>query len=310
MYYPLSCGNNPQFAGLQEKRQLAFESGTPWYPGDYPGTKASDEWEQGESAKRKAEWDRKPKSRRIEYEKVDLGRGRKGEVGKGWACDWEKLGELIIDPAPIAVVDDTVEKAAEDKEKEVQNPKKAPAKASFYHLNYPLASHALTVGSSSDQYAQALITVRLTMVAQGVPKACARIYRLPTNDTQLRQQWLELQSPKHYRNSKPLGKTSAFGKPSRNSSRADYQAYLAAKILDSDENPVKPGSDRYPVVPDETDLIGFVTTGNFNLSEGLGTGIGSIVLSKVVNERQAEQKLCVVRDAGQSLGRLARWELA
>lgn len=314
MYYPLSSGNNPQFAGLQEKRQLAFESGTPWYPGDYPGMKAGDEWEQSKSAKQKAEWDRKPKSRRIEYEKVDLGRGRKGEVGKGWVCDWEKLRELITDPEPVTVPDDDNGEAAQSKDNEAEKLKEKPSKPAFYHLCYSLACRALTDGSCSDQYAHALVTVRLTMVAQGVPKTCARIYRLPTNDPQLRQQWLSLQHPRHQRNSKTHHKTPAYGKPPPKASHADYQAYLAARILDYDENPLKPGSDRYPVVPDEADLIGFITTGNFNLSEGLGTGIGSIVLSRVQHKGQgverAEQKLCIVRDAGQSIGRLAKWELA
>jgi ribonuclease P/MRP protein subunit POP1 len=81
-------------------------------------------------------------------------------------------------------------------------------------------------------------------------------------------------------------------------------------------------------VPNEEDLIGFVTTGNFNLGEGKGIGIGSLLLSKVkpvsdasVNTTESsqvvkpgmyrkEERLCIIRDAGQAVGRLARWELA
>lgn len=88
----------------------------------------------------------------------------------------------------------------------------------------------------------------------------------------------------------------------------------------------------YPPVPDEDDLIGFVTTGNFNLGEGKGSGIGSVLLSKVIASNSApeggdsnagvawkresiaavgkEVRLCIVRDAGQEVGRLARWEVA
>jgi len=59
-------------------------------------------------------------------------------------------------------------------------------------------------------------------------------------------------------------------------------------------------------------LVGFVTTGNFNLAEGQGTGIGSIVLEKVVESAKKggeEARLCVVRNSGESVGRLARWNL-
>jgi ribonuclease P/MRP protein subunit POP1 len=91
MYYPPSAGGKVRFGGLQQKRQIAFESGTPWFPGDFPGTKAGDDWETEERAKRKAEWEKKPKGRRTEFESIELGMERKGEVGMGWACDWQVL---------------------------------------------------------------------------------------------------------------------------------------------------------------------------------------------------------------------------
>jgi ribonuclease P/MRP protein subunit POP1 len=91
MYYPLSTGGNVRFGGLQQRRQIAFESGTPWFPGDFPGTKTGDEWETQEQRRRMVEWEKRPKGRRTEYESVDLGMGRKGEIGSGWACDWQVL---------------------------------------------------------------------------------------------------------------------------------------------------------------------------------------------------------------------------
>lgn len=91
MYYPLSTGGNVRFGGLREKRQIAFGAGAPWFPGDYPGTVAGWEWEVSEREKRKDEWTRRPKGKRIEWTSVDLGLGRKGEIGAGWACDWQRL---------------------------------------------------------------------------------------------------------------------------------------------------------------------------------------------------------------------------
>jgi ribonuclease P/MRP protein subunit POP1 len=69
----------------------------------------------------------------------------------------------------------------------------------------------------------------------------------------------------------------------------------------------------HPLCPGEEDLLGFVTTGAFSLSEGKGTAIGSISAPKALETlREAgarEGKLCVVRNAGESVGWLARWEL-
>jgi len=311
MYYPLSCGGNPRFAGLLERRQISFESGAPWFPGDYPGTKAGNEWEQREAGERKTQWEKKPKGRRIEYEKLDLGQNRKGEVGRGWMCDWERLGELIERPASAASPQSTVEEESSKPNSEMQSLGQTQKAPGFYHLPRSFAQPAMTDESYLELHSQPLVTVRLRMITQGVPKTCARIYRLPTADPLLRQEWVSLRSTTQ---SKPHRKAPAYKKPGSAASNAEYRSYLAAKIEDPEVDSLKPGSANYPIVPDAVDLIGFVTSGNFNLAEGLGTGIGSIALSRVLERvhgaDRSEQQLCIVRDAGQDIGRLARWELA
>jgi ribonuclease P/MRP protein subunit POP1 len=78
----------------------------------------------------------------------------------------------------------------------------------------------------------------------------------------------------------------------------------------------------HPDVPDEEDLIGFVTTGNFSLKDGRGVGIGSIRIDRVmpkedgqdtgkgkrVNVERGQRYYCIVRDAGEAVGRLAEWD--
>lgn len=103
----------------------------------------------------------------------------------------------------------------------------------------------------------------------------------------------------------------------------------------------QPGDPAYPSVPDKEDLIGFVTTGNFDLGQGKASAIGCVAVEKVrfssgKQQREIEDedgvggegrvwmelkglegklgkkvvgRLCVVRDAGMAVGRLARWEL-
>lgn len=165
MYYPVGSGGTLRFGGLQEKRQLAFESGTPWYPGDYPGVKAGFEWETKQREKRKREWEKMPKSKRVEWSTLDLGNGRRGEIGTGWACDWETLL----------------------KEPEVTEP------PSVRHVPPRLASKVLRSGSE-DNLKAGITPVKITFISRGVPVECARIYRLPTTDHELRKKWLAQES--------------------------------------------------------------------------------------------------------------------
>lgn len=66
-------------------------------------------------------------------------------------------------------------------------------------------------------------------------------------------------------------------------------------------------------MPDERDIIGFVTTGEFNLAEGRGVAVGTVfvrdVLGGVRRGGKGEGRLCVVRNSGEAVGRLARWEI-
>jgi hypothetical protein len=80
-----------------------------------------------------------------------------------------------------------------------------------------------------------------------------------------------------------------------------------------DNGAPKAGEDDYPLVPDETDLIGFVTTGNYNLAEGVPTAVANLVVHKVGCKAEQgvpkEDRVCIVRQAGSTIGRLATWEV-
>ncbi|OLL26690.1 Ribonucleases P/MRP protein subunit pop1 [Neolecta irregularis DAH-3] len=66
------------------------------------------------------------------------------------------------------------------------------------------------------------------------------------------------------------------------------------------------GSSNYPVCPEPEDLIGFITTGSFNLREGGSTGVGALSIKKAL--KWQGERFCIVRECGQSLGRLAKWD--
>jgi len=333
MYYPLSIGGQVRLGGLYEQRQLAFESGTPWFPGDFPGTDAGDVWNEKESTRRKAEWERRPKGKRAEFSSTDVGAGARGELGDGWACDWKRLLNGPSKPE-IGSANGSEEK----------KPHHVDAQTARSILIRRIAPPSLALDFST-----ALTTMRIEYLTRGVPSPCARVYRLPgagspaeetssdpssgptltsiaSSDSGkcLREQWLSLlpsRAKQHDRTAHHESKLPVFP---RGVPQEEIQKRLAAYLL------MEPTSDdadgpNYPKVPGEDDLIGFVTTGEFCLSRGKGVGIASVLLSKVMGDSskrntdgkaseeskadREERQLCIVRNAGESIGRLARWDV-
>ncbi|KAJ5437815.1 uncharacterized protein N7458_008813 [Penicillium daleae] len=297
MFYPLSSGGNPRFGGLKEQQQLAFEAGEGWFPGDFPGTRAGWEWSQREAEKSRRQWERRPKGRRVEFDSLVLGDGHpKGEIGYGWTCDWQRL---VNGPPKDPISQDAAKKDADTTDS-------TTPPSNIHNIRYPLSETNLLLNKLNktpiDPYA--LATIHLTLSSRGTPTPSARIYRLPTNPV-LRQKWLDLASPS---NKKSNGRQVVhIARSTLSSEEAQRQL---ADALASTAIPEDPGSEHLEVPP-EDDLIGFVTTGNFNLSEGKGTGVGSVLLSKVLlpNFKPSERKMCIVRTAGEKFGRLGVWEL-
>ncbi|KAI3394759.1 hypothetical protein diail_2228 [Diaporthe ilicicola] len=213
VHYPMSTGGNPKVGGLDELRQVSFEQGLPWFPGDFPGTNAGADWEAEQRAKRKSDWARRPKSKRVAWESLNLGAGRKGEIGIGWACEFERLfglqqptqesytpseiNSLAADGAATNVVEEQ-DKMDVDRREAGQahanqldtgeeNPaaKKAPKTQAPHPLtlihNLPKSTfNALaTTASNNVPPPYSIVTVKLTVLGRGIAEPCARIYRLP-----------------------------------------------------------------------------------------------------------------------------------
>lgn len=372
MYYPLSSGGNPLFGGLQEKRQIAFEQCAAWFPGDFPGTNAGWDWEMMEREKRKAEWEKRPKGKRIQWDSLDIGGVKKGEIGIGWACDWERLfqGTPPESSHPVGSAADLPD--SPPKAEKTSVPTKSSSQAPANSLppspsnpttesmpsNKPPTASPLKIQhiihpsfTQTPPLATALSTVSISLLSRGCPSVCARIYRLPSSTTNpsLRSQWLALaqsSSPSSSTSSKYLFKqrpspAAIIAKRNKKNKKGltpqphhKRQSQLAASLLpptaSSSAHPIislpplpppKAGDALYPSCPGEEDLIGFVTTGNFNLSEGRATAVGCVALIRVWQEGigygfvgggggggAEKRRLCIVRDSGQSVGRLARWE--
>ena len=353
MHYPISTGGEPRFGGLQEKRQILFEHGQAWFPGDFQGTRAGWQWEMIEREKRKKAWEKRPKSKRISWDAVDMGNGRKGEVGRGWACDWERLfeGPPPQESEPITQNDSSKPSPAPASHTaptpSISHPTASePPKAPTLPLKPPLDIVHMSftlLGTLTSVPSHGLASVHLTLLHRGTPTTCARIYGLPV-DAALRKKWLSLFSSLHSSVSKQAkpsrSKTTTirdtafpshvFDLPSDAPAHLKRQA-LARALLNG---PVSANAEEYPSCPAEEDLIGFVTTGNFDMGMGRSAAVGNIAIARVLKqidvsegmesgtkgerkdidvknmlrELKPEDRICIVRNAGQRTARLARWE--
>ncbi|KAH7304950.1 ribonucleases P/MRP protein subunit POP1-domain-containing protein [Stachybotrys elegans] len=347
VHVPLTSGGNPRFAGLDEQMQVAFERGASWFPADYAWTDAGAQWELDQRARRKRDWEKRPKSKRPEWQSLDLGAGRKGEVGDGLACDWEFLFGLArpgaLQASPQGESQDDAD--AMDVDEPSPAPEVEPHATSLHllrHVSKATYNTLLSPDASPCSIPNAVINVRITIAGRGTVGPCARIYRLPTSPVtvpassevevplsiphpdatpptlphDLRAQWLtRLHSPPSSQPKSTAASLAAF---------LDVDArkqLLAQDLTTQPADPDWPGAAHpnqrsiggcHPLVPDAADLIGFVTSGSFNLSLGRGSAIGSLALDKILPGVRGDPQgghVCIVRDAGQNVGWVARWEV-
>ncbi|KAK9460612.1 ribonucleases P/MRP protein subunit POP1-domain-containing protein [Lipomyces oligophaga] len=86
--------------------------------------------------------------------------------------------------------------------------------------------------------------------------------------------------------------------------RVDYNKWQAVRI----DRKFVSGTENYPGCPPRDHLIGYVTTGGFNLRQGKGDSIASLSYAKVREFKLLENRYCVVRDVGETICRLASFQ--
>ena len=213
MRYPLTSGGTPTFGGLEQTQQLALERTLPWYPADFPGSEAGQAWERTQVEKRFDTWLRRPPSRRLAWDLVELGLGRRGELGRGWSCDWDYLLTDSQD-AKVPASQSRLPDAAQMRQHKLQKKqRKRTAKAqpkldrrrntsspesdagpelAAADVETPVINSQLTPVQASKIFSKpmtaelpsipTLATIRIRLLSKGTPKPAARIYRLPLSN--------------------------------------------------------------------------------------------------------------------------------
>jgi ribonuclease P/MRP protein subunit POP1 len=266
-----------RFGGATEYTQIYFEKGIMAFPDDWPGTDAGDAFAKRLSRECKERWDRRPNGKKESWEKILKGLERK-EVGDPFTCDWGLLFNKTDEKNEVPKeTEKSIElireqaKAAMEREIDLSTLQSTPFLLSPEYSRQLLLRKSVMIPSVD--LSTALIPIRIRFLQKGNVSFRARIYRLPVPE-EVRQPWINL-----------LSEESKF----------------------SERN--------HPNCPGEQDLLGFVTTGNVSLSEGRGKAVGAFSWDKALSEeeRWADckefRRLCIVRDVGTNVGRLAKWEI-
>ena len=321
---PLSSGGNPRFAGLDEAMQVSLERGLPWFPADYLGTDAGAMWELEQRNSRMTAWEKLPKSKRPDFSRLELGEGKQGEVASALSLDFEHIFDLPVRStrptgSHVASLRHDSNNSARFTNQLTQHVEQSLE--FLYHM--PRQDFGLHLSEMPPPLpAYAIITVRISLSGRGIPKSCARIYRLPrkpSGETARINLILSSRTPSLSR--LPLGfcteplrhlssKLPDHDPPKRVMSCQERKRLLAQTITGVCTSTKLANS--HDLVPDERDLIGYVTRGSFCLSDGKGVAIGSIAVEKVVKDIQRngreEASLCLIHNVGEEVVLLGKWE--
>ncbi|ERS98367.1 hypothetical protein HMPREF1624_05151 [Sporothrix schenckii ATCC 58251] len=365
----MSSGQQPMPAGLEEEHHMALERGRPWFPADFPGTPTGWDWELQSRRRQEKTWKDKPTAKRTQWTAVDLGNGTKGELGSGYACDWEFLFGVDTVPATLSeedgngsngsngsngdasgadtiLAEDTVMDVGEPRLQESvqfqalqpQNAAAPPIVRLLQHATWNDVRDAVQTARLQQPVVwrtpYQLMTIYVELLKGGVPDARARIYRLPSDSHHHRAQWLALAAAKSTKGhqSDQLRRPPM---PQRMPADADIMTrkkLLAQSLLSTQLPypwpPTASADDLHLPIPGRHDLMGFLTSGALRFLTSKGAGIGHVSAPKLMEailaadgadiaEQQAtsgrrvpigrDARLCIVRNAGERVGHLARW---
>ncbi|KAJ6444095.1 ribonucleases P/MRP protein subunit [Purpureocillium lavendulum] len=269
---------------------------------------------------------------RFEIGSIEL-TGRKGEIGDALACDFELLfGLSKTQGNSRASVEGVSAGDAMDVDQEEPAAPEVDVKTHplkhLSHVSKTTFDDLITSPAASTDIQAATVNVKISMVGRGVVSPCARIYRLPSTPLpvqssataevpstlppdgrptvalphDLRAQWLALAHERSGSNP-----TRGTKRPWPTDMEARKKA-LAAELI-RPQAPYNSGPPNqhdiggHPLVPDAKDLVGFVTSGSYRLTDGRGAAMGSIAVNKVladVRDNRKEGTLCIVRNAGEN----------
>ncbi|KAI0789808.1 ribonucleases P/MRP protein subunit POP1-domain-containing protein [Abortiporus biennis] len=324
-FLPSLIYTGTRVGGQRERQTQAFESGCLSFPKDYVTTEAYNEYADDWESEEKGRWERKPPAKRPEYEKLG--------TRSPWRADWGVVLGLeepkpYKDEGEDQIMDDEELMPAQREEEQAQVvdsvmtednenvPQQVPDNSAKVGTDWKIRpwllrgpkvkevldgtakmfNHATglyneintlrvkrhqepldSVTIKADTlWKSALVQVRIRMCGRGKPSELAVIYKLSDEEV---QKWIEAITDR---------KTGSAP------SKWDVDDHAEDEDEGEDEN--KDEDDMCELSkkpPSQTDIIGYVTSGNLSLSLGEGYAVGAIPVAALFTlKEQAERLRC------------------
>ncbi|GAV55339.1 hypothetical protein ZYGR_0AS06630 [Zygosaccharomyces rouxii] len=289
VWYQLNRIPRVYHMGLRQMQQLNYESSKLYFPDDFPFTAvghAENSLYNREASN--AKWNRKPPSKRLNFDKIpnlhsDQLPSCAGEIGDYFSCDWRLLQiwrngiqylklqgkDLnICNPGKTTQFDNNGTRSIDfvndvwELYKDIS--KNEETDLPPLTLTTPKEANVKTPQLMITQTPLQVVPISCQYLERGRPKDNARIYQVPNENID-------------YWNQVHKGVFRADGKVDHNL--------------------------KHPL-PSVTDLIGFVTSGTFHLGEGRGVANGFIDVHAAHNK---SPNYVLVRNVGTNVYRLANW---
>ncbi|CCH41826.1 Ribonucleases P/MRP protein subunit [Wickerhamomyces ciferrii] len=273
--------------GILQSHQLNFEQNKLFFPDDYPFTSAGFVDHLIAAKEKEEKWEKKPIAKKINYDKLKIRNDdyEKGEIGNPFTADWRYLQLLKFGLNQVKSDKNTRTSAWTEKfTRKIEEP----------HDVYNFIKDVKNTDKESDSRGE-----KLTIPVQLYdPKKVPGPPSSPDDPLSISPIKIELVS---------RGFTSDNA---RIYSIPEPELNKWIKSTNT-KRPTGKKQHEYPEVPTSKNLIGFITSGSYNLSRGLNTGVGYIdatYLKKVTSGQKQQKKYCVIRNVGTDFGRLASWE--
>ncbi|KAI9353249.1 ribonucleases P/MRP protein subunit POP1-domain-containing protein [Zopfochytrium polystomum] len=261
--------------GLDDRRRLHLESGIPSFPYDYPETQAFVDWSVKVASDERETWEKRPKANRVNYETIGIKSPFQSQFASvvGLNMPSQTSGEaetvgasnLALKPVGVKSSSSAVQQPELNRTVPVfHSPKLVSTVATAIEKNPDLDAAIGRVSgyfkskapSAEDVVHLSFVRVQVSMLSRGAPSERAIVYAMPSEFFE------HLVSVLKADIEQPLvGSVLDDAAWDRFLAVAPSESGLASKLLDK--------------VPDEADIIGYVTSGGYSLSCGRGAALAS-----------------------------------
>ncbi|KAI8609935.1 ribonucleases P/MRP protein subunit POP1-domain-containing protein [Chytriomyces sp. MP71] len=268
--------------GIQDRRRICFETGVASFPEDYPETAAHVAWAREVREEKKGKWERRPKDKRINYDKLNVldpfvsHFSRLVAVERG--ADGVELAEVDVLHAPklIGIAREAL-KAHADLE----------AVTKMCADSIVKMRPEFQMGKSLS-LRNTFVRCRLAMMGRGVAEEHGIVYLASQAEIEYWTDFLKRRRPE--------GPVNPF----------DFSQPPPI----SKEDEIEPVLDKFP---GHESIIGFITNGGFSMAEGQGIAVGSCLLRGLLKAREMmgkdQRAFVLVRGPRGRVCRPAKFEL-